>query len=516
LSDDYVIDSDENSDYMYDVIDKIIRVSDSRAPGSEGERKAAEWTQDELKKFCELTRIEEFNLRPGAFLGFFPVIILIFALSFVLFLFTPLNKVLFSSICIGCEVSIIIIIYQHFFKYNPILAPLFKEKRSQNVIGIIKPTGEIKNRVIFSGHIDSALRFNLIEYSEHGYAYFLITGFGALIAFFIIYLFQFINGLIGDEPILIVNLKTIVNTSPDLFTTFRLIMLLILPAIFAIFFLVVGKNTDIFWRALRSIGKLSAAIIIGITAYCYIIDLIFFVILGLEINLVNVTIVLGLNWTPSFLALFFFTSKKGVPGAIDNLSGVAISLCIAKILNDWKKQNHTAFPKNTEVQIIAFGSEEAGLVGAYEFSKTHSSEYNKINTMCVNMDSIMNSKVLNFYTREDTTRTDLDKEIANDLANIAKEQNINYLVTTMPSFGGGTDAAGLAMGGLRASSIECIPREDYMYFYHTTRDNMKIINKKRRACNDHGTKWNNRNVRCAFENALKVCIGYLKLVDNRG
>ncbi|MHA1386230.1 MAG: M28 family peptidase [Candidatus Helarchaeota archaeon] len=515
MLDNYVIDSDENSDYMYNVIDGIIKASNSRAPGSEGERIGAEWVKNELDKFCDRTELEEFKLRPGAFLGFFRVVILLFAISFVIFLFSPINKILFSSICLGFAVFIILIFYYHFFNYNPILAPLFKEKTSQNVMGIIKPKNEIKKRVIFSGHIDSAFRFNFIQYTKHGYAYFLITSIGALVTFFVMYIFQLISGFQVEDPLLIANLKAFFGSDLDIFTYFRLIMLLILPAAFAIFILIIGKYTDIFWRALRSISLSTTLIILGVTAYCYIVDISAFVIIGIEINLVNIAIVILINWLPSLIFLFFFTATKGVPGAIDNLSGVAISLCVAKILNDWKVNNLDLYPKNTEVIIAAFGSEEAGLVGAYEFAKKHSKEFNKIETTCVNMDSIMNSKVLNFYTKEDTTRTILDRKIVDKLVKIAKEFDINHEVISMPSFGGGTDAAGLVRGGLRATSIECIPREDYMFFYHTTRDDINIINKKRRPCDDHGTKWNNRNVRCAFENTLKVCIGYLKLVDSK-
>ena len=39
MSEAYIVDSDEDSDYTYNIIDRIIKEVGPRAPGSEGERK---------------------------------------------------------------------------------------------------------------------------------------------------------------------------------------------------------------------------------------------------------------------------------------------------------------------------------------------------------------------------------------------------------------------------------------------------------------------------------------------
>lgn len=512
---DYNIDSDENSDYIYNTIDRIIKEVGPRAPCSEAERKGSEWVKNELDKFCDNTEMEDFYCRPKAFLGFLRVCIILFAISVAIFLFSPINPIIFSLICLGIGIFIVLIFWEHFFCYKEFLWPLFKKKRSQNVIGTIKPTETIKNRIIFSGHIDSAFRFNLIHYLKHLYAYFLISSIVVIIAFLPIYFFQLINGITEEQTIFNTFYKAIIGEQMNFFTYFRFIILLALPAVYVIFIVILGKKTNILWGALHLMEFSNILIIISITAYCYIVDLIFLVIIGLKLDIINLAMMLFINWLPSIIALFFFVSGKATPGAVDNLTGVAISLCIAKILHEWKELNLGIFPKNTEVQIVIVGCEEAGLRGSEAFARKHSAEYNKIDTTCVNLESITDSKALHFFTKEDTTRTKLDLKIVNDLAKTSKEMKINYKVLTMPSLSGGTDAAGFEKGGLRATSIEGIIWEDYLMYYHSDRDTIDIINKERRSCDDYGTKWNNRNIRCALENALKVSLGYLRLIENR-
>ena len=120
---------------------------------------------------------------------------------------------------------------------------------------------------------------------------------------------------------------------------------------------------------------------------------------------------------------------------------------------------------------------------------------------------------MKIFTRENTTRTDLSPEVYELLVRCAKELKISYKLSEMPGVAGGTDAAGLVKGGLKASSLEGIIWADYLTVYHTDRDNLDRINKKRKPCNEHGTNWKDRNIRCAMENALKIMIKYLELKD---
>jgi hypothetical protein len=78
-----------------------------------------------------------------------------------------------------------LIIYKH------VTAPLFPKKESQNVIAFKKPTGEVKRRIIFSGHVDATW-----EWGWHN-----LGGFNLLLASVILalvgLLFNLVTAVIG-------------------------------------------------------------------------------------------------------------------------------------------------------------------------------------------------------------------------------------------------------------------------------------------------------------------------------
>ncbi|GAH40277.1 unnamed protein product, partial [marine sediment metagenome] len=68
-----------------------------------------------------------------------------------------------------------------FFNYREFIDPLFKSKTSQNVVGRIYPKEEVKKILIFSGHHDSALEFNLLTHLKLGYPILILLGIGTMI-----------------------------------------------------------------------------------------------------------------------------------------------------------------------------------------------------------------------------------------------------------------------------------------------------------------------------------------------
>ena len=95
----YKIDSDENSDYIYDTIAKFAY---PRAPCSVDERKAAEGVKEILEKQCDEVVIEEFTCYPKAFLGWIRLVLGCVALSFLLFLLTDIH-ILTLALSIVCS-----------------------------------------------------------------------------------------------------------------------------------------------------------------------------------------------------------------------------------------------------------------------------------------------------------------------------------------------------------------------------------------------------------------------------
>ncbi|GAG84188.1 unnamed protein product, partial [marine sediment metagenome] len=224
-------------------------------------------------------------------------IVLVFA-SFLAFFLIPLNLTnywgyIMTFLSFILNLISFLIIWNEFFNYNEFIDPFFKSKESQNVVGRIYPKEETKRIVIFSGHHDSALEFNLLTRLKLGYPILILLGIGIMIIWLIISL---------------------------------VIVLLILVNLFYF-------------------------------------ELFFVFILTLFI--------IGV---PAFLGLFFFVSSgekaNTVPGAVDNLSAVAIVLAIGKYLNS----NKEIIPTNTEIRLISFGCEEAGLRGAFRYVSAHLQE----------------------------------------------------------------------------------------------------------------------------------------------
>ncbi|MHA1265423.1 MAG: M28 family metallopeptidase [Candidatus Helarchaeota archaeon] len=185
--------SQEDAEYMYNFIDRIITEIGPRMPCSKQEAEAAEVIKGELEKTCDEVTIEPFTCHPRAFLGWLPIVVcLILGSAASFFFLTPLNPILAASLSLILVGIAFVVMWYEFFNYREFIDPLFPEKPSQNVVGTIKAKGEPKKLLLFAGHHDSALQFNLLAYLKHGY---LILIFLALIVFFLWFILTGLNFL---------------------------------------------------------------------------------------------------------------------------------------------------------------------------------------------------------------------------------------------------------------------------------------------------------------------------------
>ncbi len=417
--------SSEDSKYMYEIIQRIIEECGPRMPCSPQEAQSAEIIKGELEHVCEKAVIEPFSCNPRAFLGYIKVNIILVLMSFLTFFLIPLNLInywsyvmTFLSFCLNAIAFLII--WNEFFNYREFIDPLFKSRKSQNVIGKISSEEELKKILIFSGHHDSALQFNLLTHLKIGYPIIIFLGLGIMF------------------------LWLIVST---------VILLLTLMGLFfyEIFF--------IFVLSLFLIG------------------------------------------TPAFIGLFFFVSfgKKAnkVPGAVDNLSAVAIVLAIGKYLKNHKE----IIPKNTEIRLVSFGCEEAGLRGAYRYVKEHYDELIKYDAECVNMDGIHSKDNISIVDFEPTTRTKHSDVVVQKIINAAKNSEIKLQSSMLGGsskleklFGqitGGTDATAFSKAKIKAANISAMDLKQMLGFYHQPTDTVDKIEKG------------------SLENVLKICISYI-------
>ncbi|MHA1818835.1 MAG: M28 family metallopeptidase [Promethearchaeota archaeon] len=412
--------SQELSDYMHNFINKVIDEAGCRIPCSENERKGAEIVAEELKKISDEVSIEKFKLAPRAFLGWIKLDVISVFISILLFFLAEridsyLTKLFLYIISLSIVVFALIAMWYEFFNYSEFLDRWYKKKESQNVVGKIHSKGEMKRIIIFSGHIDSALQFNLLAYLH--YLYPIITFWG-LICFFL-------------------------------------------------------------WAALSVVNLV----------------LFLFGFIGVLHKLALWLVIFAL---PAMVILYFFvfSDKRAnkVPGAVDNLSAVSIVLALGHYLKDHPE----IIPENTEVRLVAFGCEEAGLRGAFRYVQAHYDELKKYHAIDVNMDTIESPDDIKVVEFEPTTRTKHSKMVVDKLLKAAENAGVKASLLGNSLFDkilgittGGTDAAAFSKAKIDAANIVAIRLLDAAYFYHQPNDTPDKIKPG------------------ALENTLKILIQFL-------
>lgn len=139
-------------------IKKICKDVGPRPAGSEQEHEAQKLMAAELDGACDKVEIEPFDVHPGAFLGWILMDGIMMIAAIVLFFFGM------SAIALAlCALSLIFAIVE-FLLYKKLLDPFFPKKTSHNVVAVRKPKGEVRRRIIFSGHADSANEWRFTYY----------------------------------------------------------------------------------------------------------------------------------------------------------------------------------------------------------------------------------------------------------------------------------------------------------------------------------------------------------------
>lgn len=163
------------NNYMYEFIEKICNEIGPRESGTEQEILAGNMIEEELKKFCDEAHQEEYISSPHAFLGGIRYAAFLVFVSIILYwlsLLIDLNILQigngYSFIFTVIAVILIVISVSYFIletmKYHETYDFLFPKRKSNNVVGTLNPSGEVKNTIIFSAHHDSAFEFNTFYY----------------------------------------------------------------------------------------------------------------------------------------------------------------------------------------------------------------------------------------------------------------------------------------------------------------------------------------------------------------
>jgi hypothetical protein len=252
--------SKEDSNYMYNLVEKIVDEVGPRMPCSPQELAGAHIIKKELEKSCDAIHIENFSCHPKAFLGWIKVILVMVFVSMMLYFITQIISDLFGLILLSIISFLLVffsalIMWEEFFNYKEFIDPIFRKKSSQNVIGQFNSNQESKRIIIFSSHIDSALQFNLLKRLKEGFVPLAFGGIIVIILWLVISFIQMILMIIG-----MISLKNIF-----------LIMVMVLffigiPCFIGLFFFVpLGDKGNVVPGAVDNLS--SCAVISGLGRY---------------------------------------------------------------------------------------------------------------------------------------------------------------------------------------------------------------------------------------------------------
>lgn len=149
----YDIKVREYTNYAIKSIKNVCKNFGPRPVGSEAEMKAQEYMQADLEKWCDEVKHEEYKCSDKAFMSWVPIgsaLILLNILAFTL----GLNVIGLALSCVT-----LFLVLAEFIFYKPVLDVFFPKKTSGNVYGVRKASGEVKKRIILSGHTDSAFEW---------------------------------------------------------------------------------------------------------------------------------------------------------------------------------------------------------------------------------------------------------------------------------------------------------------------------------------------------------------------
>jgi len=178
--------------------------------------------------------------------------------------------------------------------------------------------------------------------------------------------------------------------------------------------------------------------------------------------------------TPIMAFFLFFHTYKPVPGAMDDMAGVAVVAGLGKYLDE-AKRNGDWLPERTEVVLLATSSEEAGLRGAKRYASRHPQEMKTTPTYGLFLDNIYDEKYLTVINREICTRATHDPELIKMAQDAAASHNWPIAVRSIPVEGGGTDAAALSVKGIPATCLICQDISQAVPNYHTRNDTYEHI-----------------------------------------
>lgn len=404
---------EENRKYAqeaYDIVSYAAKKIGSRLPGSDGEKKYADYMGDKLREIGIEPKQEEFAVSPRSsigglsYAGWSGVI-----LSILAFIALQISSVWFGMAGLAI-ITIVWLVFSCFF-YKTWFDMFFPQEISQNTYGELVPEdGKYDYTIILSGHTDTSWCW---RHSEHAYKYkdkpilgiiatYGKVGFGAVCFFFIALTSIFMS-------VVYTGVYSGAQWANELVYT-------------------VGFN-----RFLFAMHFLPIVTAVGS----------FFVVMWGDPN-----------------------PRNASRGAMDNATGCALSYEVIKYF----KENPDKMPKNCRIVDCNIGSEEAGLRGSMYFAQEHKNDDLTKNAWNINIDSVADEEYFEVVVKDDWQGvrfdTDMEKMFKDSFKELGIESKTNGCIHNPV---GGCDSTPMTKAGVKSVTFAA-QNPTLTYYYHTWRD----------------------------------------------
>ena len=404
---------EENRKYAqeaWDIVNHAAKKIGSRLPGSDGEKKYADYMGDKLREIGIEPKQEEFAVSPRSGIGGLSYAGWCgFILSALAYFALQLQAVWFGMAGFGI-IMVLWLVFSCFF-YKTWFDMFFPQEISQNTYGVLEPEdGKADYTIILSGHTDTSWCW---RHSEHIYKYknkpiigMLATygkvGFGAICVFFMIGVSVAMSVIYGAQYLGAGWAMNVLYS--ESFRNFQ----------FAMFFLPI----------ITAIGSL-------------------FVVMWGDPN-----------------------PRNASRGAMDNATGCALSYAVIKYF----KENPDKMPKNCRIVDCNVGSEEAGLRGSMAFAKEHKDDELTKNAWNINIDSVADKEYFEVVIKDDWQGVRFDKDLEAMFKESFKDAGVpsktNYCIHNPV---GGCDSTPMTRAGIKSVTFAA-QNPELTYYYHTWRD----------------------------------------------
>lgn len=395
----------------YDIVKHAAEKIGSRLPGSDGEKKYAEYMGNKLREIGIEPTKEEFTVSPRASIGGIPyagwcgVI-----LSGLVYLALGISSVWYGMALLSIVMLVWLIL--GVFLYKTWFDMFFKQEISQNTYGELVPEdGEYDYTIILSGHTDTSWNW---RHSEHAFKY-------------------------RDKPIL-----GIITTYGKV--GFGAICVFFLAAVsIAMTVILSGYN---FFNAEWAYNILNSESFNKFYFAMYFIPVI--TAIG------SYLVVMWADPDP----------RNASRGAMDNATGCALSYVTLKYF----KENPDKMPKRCRIIDFNCGSEEAGLRGSMAFASQHKGDDSLKNAWNINIDSVADKDYFEVVIKDDWQFTRFDKDLEQMFKDTFNELGIESKTGgCIHNPVGGCDSTPMTKAGVKSVTFAA-QNPVLTYYYHTWRD----------------------------------------------